>query len=64
MSVNEILKEVLKDSLFYKNSGGGMTVSGGEPLMQPRFTQTLLKAAKEKNNKIMGWINENNKQQK
>ena len=47
MSVKEILKEVLKDKAFYKNSGGGMTVSGGEPLMKPEFTLSLLKAAKE-----------------
>lgn len=47
MSVKEILKEVLKDKTFYKNTGGGMTVSGGEPLMNPGFTLSLLKAAKE-----------------
>lgn len=44
----EILKEVMRDALFYKNSGGGITLSGGEPLMQPEFTLALLKAAKEK----------------
>lgn len=47
MSVKEIIKEVLKDKVFYKNSGGGMTLSGGEPLMNPRFVLSLLKAAKE-----------------
>lgn len=47
MSVKEILKEVLKDKAFYKNSGGGMTVSGGEPLMKPEFMLSLLRAAKE-----------------
>lgn len=48
MTVEEILKEVLKDKAFYDNSGGGMTVSGGEPLMHPAFTLALLKGAREK----------------
>jgi len=46
-SVEEVLAEVLKDRIFYENSGGGMTVSGGEPLFQPEFTTALLRAAKE-----------------
>jgi len=48
MSVDEVLEEVEKDSLFYQNSGGGVTLSGGEPLFQPRFTRELLKKCKEK----------------
>lgn len=44
MSVEEILDIVKKDSLFYLNSGGGITISGGEPLMQPHFTYNLLSA--------------------
>ena len=47
MTVEEILAEVRKDKAFYDNSGGGMTVSGGEPLFHPSFTLALLKAAKE-----------------
>lgn len=47
MTVDEIMIEVMKDAAFYKNSGGGITVSGGEPLAHPQFTLTLLKAAKE-----------------
>ncbi len=47
-TVDEVLREVMKDQLFYKNSGGGMTLSGGEPLMQPDFTLALLRGAKEK----------------
>lgn len=47
MTVEEILAEVRKDKAFYDNSGGGMTVSGGEPLFHPAFTLALLKAAKE-----------------
>ena len=45
--VDEVIKEVLKDKLFYENSGGGMTLSGGEPMQQFEFTYELLKRAKE-----------------
>ncbi len=47
MSIDEVLAEVLKDRIFYENSGGGMTVTGGEPLFQPEFTVALLRAARE-----------------
>ena len=46
MSVEEVLAEVLKDKLFYDTSGGGMTISGGEPMFQFEFTLELLKQAK------------------
>jgi len=46
-SVDEVMTEVLKDSVFYQNSGGGMTLSGGEPMAQFRFTKALLEKAKE-----------------
>ncbi len=46
MSVEEVLAEVVKDRAFYTTSGGGMTLSGGEPLFQPAFTRELLRAAK------------------
>ncbi|QTX32094.1 glycyl-radical enzyme activating protein [Aminithiophilus ramosus] len=45
MSVAEVMDEVERDRLFYDRSGGGMTVSGGEPLMQPRFLLDLLREA-------------------
>lgn len=47
MSVGEVMKEVMKDQVFYRNSGGGITLSGGEPLAHFAFTSALLKAAKE-----------------
>lgn len=47
MSVEEVIGEVLKDKAFYDNSDGGMTVSGGEPLLQPTFTKALLAEAKK-----------------
>ena len=46
-TVEEVMKEVRKDASFYRTSGGGVTVSGGEPLMQPDFTYELLSAAKK-----------------
>lgn len=46
MSVDEVMTEVLKDKLFYDNSGGGITLSGGEPLMQAEFALALLTEAK------------------
>lgn len=48
MTVDEVLREVESDSLFYQHSGGGVTVSGGEPLVQWEFVYELLKACKEK----------------
>ncbi|MBT3376094.1 MAG: glycyl-radical enzyme activating protein [Lentisphaerae bacterium] len=45
-SVEEVLEDVLRDKPFYETSGGGMTISGGEPLMQIDFTEALLGAAK------------------
>lgn len=47
MTVPEIIKEVMKDKAFYDNSGGGVTLSGGDPLLTPDFTLELLKAAKD-----------------
>jgi pyruvate formate lyase activating enzyme len=44
-TVAEVLAEVEKDRLFYENSGGGMTLSGGEPLAQPQFAIALLREA-------------------
>jgi pyruvate formate lyase activating enzyme len=42
ITVNEVLDEVEKDIIFYDQSGGGVTFSGGEPLMQPEFLLILL----------------------
>ena len=47
MTVDEVMEEVLADKIFYEKSGGGMSVSGGEPTAQPEFTLSLLKRAKE-----------------
>lgn len=47
MTVAEVMTEVLKDRLFYEDSSGGLTLSGGEPLMQPAFTKAILEACKK-----------------
>ncbi len=47
MTVDEVMDEVMSDEIFYKTSGGGITISGGEPTAQPEFTLSLLKRAKE-----------------
>ncbi len=46
-TVREVLETVLKDRIYYRRSGGGMTLSGGEMLMQPEFARALLKAAQD-----------------
>lgn len=43
-SVEEMLREALKDRIFFKNSGGGVTLSGGEPCLQPGFVAGFFKA--------------------
>jgi glycyl-radical enzyme activating protein len=45
MTVAEVLAEVMQDAPFYRRSGGGLTVSGGEPMAQYDFTRELLRAA-------------------
>jgi pyruvate formate lyase activating enzyme len=46
MTVEQVYEEVAKDIVFYRKSGGGLTVSGGEPLVQIDFTEELLRRAK------------------
>jgi pyruvate formate lyase activating enzyme len=48
VTVSEVLAEVERDIPFYDQSGGGVTVSGGEPLLQPEFLLGLLQACKER----------------
>lgn len=42
----EVINIVMRDRLYYEKSGGGITISGGEPLMQPLFAKELLNKAK------------------
>lgn len=46
-TVDEVLREVMKDRTFYANSGGGVTFSGGECMLQIDFLEQLLKKCKE-----------------
>jgi len=46
-TVGEIIKEILKYQSYFKFTGGGVTISGGEPLNQPDFLVELLKACRE-----------------
>jgi pyruvate formate lyase activating enzyme len=45
-SVSELLREVIRDSVFFQRSGGGLTLSGGEPAAQPLFARELLRRYK------------------
>lgn len=46
LTPDDVMAEVRKDRAFYDASGGGLTVSGGEPLLQPAFVRALLALAK------------------
>ena len=46
ISVDELLFELQKDRAFYDSSGGGVTLSGGEPTLQVDFAQALLRGLK------------------
>ena len=48
MTVTQVLKVIERDRVFYDQSGGGVSLSGGEPLLQPEFSLSLLKACKER----------------
>ena len=50
VSVEQILETVARDDAFYRASGGGITLSGGEPLAQPAFAFELLAASRQR-----GW---------
>ncbi|MDD4920706.1 MAG: glycyl-radical enzyme activating protein [Bacteroidales bacterium] len=48
MDVDQVLQTALREKLFFDRSGGGITCTGGEPLMQPGFLVSLLAACREK----------------
>ncbi|UBM63138.1 glycyl-radical enzyme activating protein [Candidatus Sulfidibacterium hydrothermale] len=47
VTVDELAEEVLKDKIYFEKSGGGVTVSGGEPALQAGFVAAFLKKMKE-----------------
>jgi pyruvate formate lyase activating enzyme len=48
MTVEDVVAEIERDELFYHRSGGGVTISGGEPLLQWQFVHRLLGACKQR----------------
>lgn len=61
-SVKEILAFLERYQEYYRSSGGGITISGGEPCMQPDFVQALLQACKQRGIHVAldtsGWADE------
>lgn len=49
ISEEELISQLVEDKMFFDSSNGGVTVSGGEPLLQPSFAKALLKGLKEHN---------------
>jgi len=47
VTVTEVMDEILRDRLFYETSEGGVTLSGGEPVLQPEFAREILKRCQE-----------------
>ena len=45
--IDELIKQILKDEIFFRTSGGGVTLSGGEVLLQAKFAYQLLKRLKQ-----------------
>jgi pyruvate formate lyase activating enzyme len=48
MTVDEVLDDVEKDRIFYEQSGGGVTLSGGDPAVQSAFAEALLDGCRER----------------
>jgi len=48
LTVAELVAEIERDLVFFEESGGGVTLSGGEPLAQPRFVSALLAACRDR----------------
>lgn len=48
VDVDELLEDLLRDRLFFDQSGGGVTLSGGEPLLQPTFVKAMLAALRQR----------------
>lgn len=49
LEVDDVVEQVMADKSYYKNSGGGLTLSGGEPVLQSKFCLEILKRIKAQN---------------
>lgn len=49
ITVSDVMNEIKKDSLYYSTSGGGVTLTGGEPLYQPEFSKGILEECRKMN---------------
>ena len=47
VTVGELMDEIVKDAIYYNRSGGGVTLSGGECMAQPEFSEAILRAVHE-----------------
>ncbi|MBN1581750.1 MAG: glycyl-radical enzyme activating protein [Anaerolineae bacterium] len=48
MTSDKVMDEILKDDVFYRRSGGGVTLGGGEPTAQPEFARDILRQCRER----------------
>jgi len=49
MSIDQVMEVILRDKMFYEKSNGGITISGGEPLVQAHFVHELIRSCKAEN---------------
>lgn len=49
MTTDEVMAEIKKDLAYYRKSGGGVTLSGGDPLAQPHFARSILATCRDAN---------------
>jgi pyruvate formate lyase activating enzyme len=49
MSIDQVMEVILRDKMFYEKSNGGVTISGGEPLLQAHFVHELIRACNAEN---------------
>lgn len=53
MTIDEVIREIEKDEVFYEESSGGVTFSGGEPLLQIDFLDSIITSLKEKGTHVV-----------
>ena len=48
ISVRDLMEELIKDEVYYRRSGGGITLSGGEAMAQPEFAEAIFRACHDR----------------